>query len=81
METPDRLRELVLALERVLEAGADEARVLEVARPAMARLVARDDWLPEAAAKPHPEHYQQYLLHFDLPGGAMKEFVSGHANA
>jgi predicted metal-dependent enzyme (double-stranded beta helix superfamily) len=28
-------------------------------------LVSHDDWLPAACAVPHPEHYQQYLLHCD----------------
>ena len=32
---------------------------------AMKRLVAVDDWLPEAMAQPHPKYYQQYLLHCD----------------
>lgn len=29
------------------------------------QLVAADDWLPDTYAAPHPEHYQQYLLHCD----------------
>jgi len=28
-------------------------------------LVARDDWLPESCAQPHPDRYQQVLLHVD----------------
>lgn len=42
----------------------DEA-ILPAIRPLLARLVARDDWLPADFARPHPEHYQQYLLHCD----------------
>ena len=37
----------------------------ETIAAALARLVARDDWLPPAYAQPHPDHYQQYLLHAD----------------
>ncbi len=28
-------------------------------------LVANDDWLPDCCAQPHPQYYQQYLLHAD----------------
>jgi predicted metal-dependent enzyme (double-stranded beta helix superfamily) len=31
----------------------------------LARLIARDDWLPETHAAPDPIHYRQYLLHRD----------------
>lgn len=31
----------------------------------LARLIARDDWLPETHAVPDPVHYRQYLLHRD----------------
>jgi 3-mercaptopropionate dioxygenase len=29
------------------------------------RLVSHDDWLPEIAAQPDPQRYQQFLLHAD----------------
>ncbi len=44
-------------------AGKDEARILHEGEALLADLVARDDWLPEAYAKPHSDYYQQYLLH------------------
>ncbi len=65
MESPRPLREFVDAMNALLEKAADEPRVLAGCREAMRRLVARDDWLPEARAKPHPKYYQQYLLHRD----------------
>lgn len=43
----------------------DEAQILGKGRRLLAGLVRRDDWLPEAYAQPHPEYYQQYLLHAD----------------
>ena len=46
-------------------AAGDEARVLEGGRVLLRELVARDDWLPEAYAQPHPQYYGQYLLHCD----------------
>lgn len=32
---------------------------------AMRELVARDDWLPDSVAVPHPQYYQQYCLYVD----------------
>lgn len=60
-----RLRSFVADLTRLVEREGDEGRLLPEASALMARLVAADDWLPEAFAQPHPEHYQQYLLHCD----------------
>jgi predicted metal-dependent enzyme (double-stranded beta helix superfamily) len=65
MPQPQRLREFVDALTAVVDAGGDEPRTLDGCREAMKRLVAADDWLPEAMAQPHPKYYQQYLLHCD----------------
>lgn len=65
MENPRALREFVDAMEALLEHEREEPRVLAGCREAMQRLVARDDWLPEAMAQPHPKYYQQYLLHCD----------------
>lgn len=65
MEKPRRLAEFVDAMDALLERERGEPPVLAGAREAMRRLVARDDWLPQAMAKPHPVYYQQYLLHCD----------------
>ena len=46
-------------------AGADELRVQSEGRQLLAELVRQDDWLPEQYAQPHPQYYQQYLLHAD----------------
>ena len=47
---------------------ADEAALLAQLTPALQALVQHDDWLPDAFAQPHPQHYQQYLLHADAQG-------------
>lgn len=61
-----RLREFVQAFTRLAEsAGQDEERIFTEGRPLLAALVAHDDWLPAQFAQPHPERYQQYLLHCD----------------
>lgn len=65
MPQPDRLREFVDALGSLVEGGGGEAAIVAGCREAMKRLVAADDWLPPALARPHPQYYQQYLLHRD----------------
>ena len=65
METPAPLQRFVREVTSLVDAGLDERAVHEGARKAMRELVARDDWLPEAMTKPHPQYYQQYLLYAD----------------
>lgn len=65
VETPVRLEHFVRTVSSLLEAGLGERAVHEGARDAMRELVARDDWLPEEVSRPHPQYYQQYLLHAD----------------
>lgn len=49
-----------------LAALADRQSIdLPAARLLLARLIARDDWLPAEYARPNPDRYQQYLLHCD----------------
>jgi 3-mercaptopropionate dioxygenase len=43
----------------------DEARILASGHELLADIVGRDDWLPDQYAQPHPQYYQQYLLHAD----------------
>lgn len=45
--------------------GLDQAKVLADGKALLQELVSKDDWLPEAYAQPHPQYYQQYLLHAD----------------
>ncbi|WP_322106996.1 cysteine dioxygenase [Paraburkholderia sp. J41] len=47
------------------QAAAGEAPLMPKIREALSVLIASDDWLPEDFAVPHPQHYQQYLLHCD----------------
>jgi len=47
------------------KSSGDEEAILAAGRPLLAELVANDDWLPAEFAKPHPQYYQQYLLHAD----------------
>lgn len=61
----ERLRRFVSEVEGALVVGNPEAAILDRVSAAMADLVAKDDWLPAELAQPHPEFYQQYLLHVD----------------
>lgn len=62
---PERLRQFLAGLTELLDQQPAEAALLERGEALLARLVAHDDWLPAELAEPHPEHYQQYLLHCD----------------
>lgn len=63
--SPASLQEFVSSMGAILDRRADEATVIREGAALLGRLVSRDDWLPAALARPHPEHYQQYLLHAD----------------
>lgn len=60
-----RLRGFVTSFAELLAGTRDEAEIIESGGKLLARLVSVDDWLPEAFAQPHPDRYQQYLLHCD----------------
>ncbi len=65
-EAPARLGQFIADFTRLVdEAAHDEPRLLARGRELLAALVARDDWLPAQYARPHPQYYQQYLLHAD----------------
>jgi predicted metal-dependent enzyme (double-stranded beta helix superfamily) len=59
------LREFITSLSALLDQKPDEPRILKEGGALLAKLVARDDWLPDAYAQPHPQFYQQHLLHCD----------------
>nr|WP_316639837.1 cysteine dioxygenase [uncultured Roseateles sp.] len=60
-----RLRDFVTAFAQLLDSGPDEPRILAKGGALLAALVAQDDWLPEACARPDAQYYRQYLLHAD----------------
>ena len=59
------LRDFVTALSRLLDQQPTEAEILSGAGALLGALVSHDDWLPAEYAQPHPEHFQQFLLHAD----------------
>ena len=50
------LREFVIAFGRLLDTHPNEPRLLAEGGALLRTLVARDDWLPEAFAQPHPTY-------------------------
>lgn len=60
-----RLRGFVTAFADLLACTRDERAILESGSTLLARLIAKDDWLPAEFARPDPDRYQQYLLHCD----------------
>ena len=78
MSDPHKLRDFVIAFTRLIERNLDEAAILAEGRQLVAALVASDDWLPEAYARPGANRYQQYLLHADpLERFSVVSFVWG----
>jgi 3-mercaptopropionate dioxygenase len=76
------LRDFVVGATRLVEATSDEPRLLDEVGTLLARLIARDDWLPDELAEPHPQHYRQYLLHADPLGRlSVVSFVWGPGQA
>jgi len=75
---PEPLARCIAQVQQALAHPAPHA----IIGAALARLVARDDWLPAAYAQPHPDHYQQYLLHADPAGRfSIVSFVWGPGQA
>lgn len=73
-----RLRDFLGAMTALVTKEQEEARLLERGAPLLHALIAVDDWLPEEFAAPHPDHYQQYLLHCDpLERFSVVSFVWG----
>ncbi|MCT4703972.1 cysteine dioxygenase [Enterobacteriaceae bacterium H20N1] len=63
-----RLRHFLAEFSRLVEHFHQEKPLLEKGHRLLSELVRHDDWLPEVAAIPHPQHYQQHLLYADPQG-------------
>ena len=60
-----RLATFVDAVNKVVSKESGEAEMIQGISPALAALIAHDDWLPDEYAVAHPQFYQQYLLYCD----------------
>jgi len=73
-----KLKTFIQEATRQFSGPLDPRTATERLRPLLAKLVAVDDWLDEAFCKPHPQYYQQYLLHCDpLERFSVVSFVWG----
>ena len=61
----DKLRDFVVEFGELVDTALDEAALLDAGAARLRRLIAVDDWLPEAFAAHDPTRYQQHLLHCD----------------
>jgi predicted metal-dependent enzyme (double-stranded beta helix superfamily) len=61
----EKLQRFLREVESALSSSPDEAHILAQVSRAMSELVAVDDWLAPEMSLPHPQFYQQYLLHCD----------------
>ncbi|AHG65204.1 cysteine dioxygenase family protein [Advenella mimigardefordensis] len=74
-----RFQQFIESFTQLIEQSSNnEAQILESGRSLLGDLVANDVWLPEQFAQPHPQYYQQYLLHADpLDRYSVVSFVWG----
>jgi predicted metal-dependent enzyme (double-stranded beta helix superfamily) len=79
MTNTERFRSFIASVTRLVDrSGAAERVMLEEGGTLLHELVRHDDWLPESAAHPHPQYYQQHLLHCDpLERFSVVSFVWG----
>ena len=78
IDTIAPLRDFVIAMTNLVSKTDAEETLIAEGRKLLGTLVSRDDWLPEEFAQPHPEYYQQYLLHADpLERFSVVSFVWG----
>ena len=79
MANLERLRSFVQDMTRAVEKfGDDEPAMLREGKKLLAGLIARDDWLADEFAQPHPDTYRQYLLYCDpLERFSVVSFVWG----
>lgn len=60
-----RFDAFVAGMSAMIEHATDEAERIAGCDALLRKLVAHDDWLPAPYTLPHPQFYQQYLLHRD----------------
>ncbi len=61
----EKLRSFVGEIAELVERAPAEAELIAQGSASLQRLVAVDDWLPDAYAQPSPDRYQQFLLYAD----------------
>jgi len=79
MKNTSRFRTFVQSFTGLVsDYKTDEERIFTEGQQLLSDLIKRDDWLPDQFAKPHPDRYQQYLLHCDpLERFSVASFIWG----
>jgi predicted metal-dependent enzyme (double-stranded beta helix superfamily) len=62
------LREFVIGMTNLVSHESVEPELISKGSALLETLIHSDSWLPEFCAVPHPEFYQQFLLHADPLG-------------
>lgn len=76
------LRHFVAQMTQLVGQSQAEDIVRPKAKALLQDLIKTDDWLPDFCAVPHPQYYQQYLLHTDpLERFSVVSFVWGPGQA
>ena len=60
-----RLHQFLADLTRLVDSAPPEQQLLDQAKHLLYPLLRNDDWLNPDFARPHPQHYQQFLLYAD----------------
>ena len=72
------LREFVTSMTKLVEQTNEESILIKETATHLLKLISKDNWLPDFCTIPHPEFYQQYLLHADpLERFSVVSFVWG----
>ena len=72
------LREFVVSMTELVSNHPDEATRIQKGGALLKKLIDQEGWLPEFCSIPHPQYYQQYLLHADpLERFSVVSFVWG----
>src|SRR5471030_2800122 len=60
-----KLRGFISEIAQLVDKNLPEAHLLEQGAVSLSKLIAEDDWLPDAYAQQSPDRYQQFLLYSD----------------
>ena len=72
------LREFIVQMTKLVERESSEVSLVNESKKYLQTLISTDAWLPEFCTIPHPDYYQQYLLHADpLERFSVVSFVWG----
>lgn len=72
------LRHFVTQMTQLVDQSQEESFVRPKAKALLKDLISSDKWLPEFCTVPHPQYYQQFLLHADpLERFSVVSFVWG----